>query len=309
MIARNITKSKKIAQLSDSQRVMYAFILPFLDRDGRINAHPTYLKGQVFLSLEYTEAQIEAAVRKFHDVGLATVYPTEDAVVMEYASFAEFNKPNHRETESEYPAPSDELRNRPETRPSTTRSNTPPVIARELPGSCPVNSGAEVEVEVELEVEVEVEGQKKSASAIPEPGQTQRQQTTTAGGESRLQSLNLIKAKLGTRHSNRSENDPPIDLLTECFSEDPSRDKWLDIPPARVRTLIQKASQEKKKTRFGTFKGFLIDLLDAEAQTDMVKTTTAAPPVAGGPPARCGLSEELLRESLGEEIYAEMYGS
>lgn len=103
MIARNITKSKKIQQLSDSERVMYAFILPFLDREGRINAHETYLKGHVFLNLEYTEAQIHKAVQRFHDVGLATVYPTEDAVVMEYTAFTDFNRPNHRETESEYP--------------------------------------------------------------------------------------------------------------------------------------------------------------------------------------------------------------
>lgn len=91
-----------------------------MDREGRINAHPTYLKGNVFLQLEYTEEQIGAAVWRFHDVGLATVYPTEDAIVMQYTAFEEFNKVDNREVASEYPAPSEELLNRPATIPSTS---------------------------------------------------------------------------------------------------------------------------------------------------------------------------------------------
>lgn len=121
MIARNITKSKKIAQLSDTERVIYAFILPFLDREGRINAHPTYLKGQVFLHLEYTEAQIETTVRHMHDVGLVTLYATEDDVVIEFKDFLVYNAPNKREAQSEFPAPTDEAR---ECRPE--RDEIPP---------------------------------------------------------------------------------------------------------------------------------------------------------------------------------------
>lgn len=307
MIARNITKSKKIAQLTDTQRVIYAFILPFLDREGRINAHPTYLKGHVFLSLEYDEATIEAAVRRFHDVGLATVYATEDAVVVQYTAFEEFNKPNHREVASEYPAPSDELLNRVETSPTTTRKAPPPVNAQETTRQVPGVYRAEVEVEVEREVEVEVE-KSLPGLLIPKPPPPQpRSATATTAGENRVQSFNLIKAKLGTRHTNHAEGDPPIDLLTECLSEDPSRDSWFELPPARVRALIQKAGQEKNRNRFGTFKGFLIELLDKETGTDTVKPKAATPPVAGAPPG-VDSGERFLRESMGDAMYEELYG-
>jgi hypothetical protein len=157
MIARNITKSKKIQQLSDRERVIYAFMLPFLDREGRINAHPKYLKGVVFLQLEYSEAEIEAAISRLHDVGLGTVYPTEDAVVFQFVSFHEYNKPNRNEVGSEFPPPSDELLSRPELRPPSTRQTPPPCIAHAMHMQCTGNAPPEVEVEVEVEVEAEAE--------------------------------------------------------------------------------------------------------------------------------------------------------
>lgn len=271
MIARNITKSKKIAQLNDQERVIYAFILPFLDREGRINAHPTYLKGNVFLGLEYTEAQIDEATRRFHDVGLATIYPTEDAVVMEYASFAEFNRPNHREVESEFPPPSDELRNRVETRPSSTRQKAPPVNARETPGKRPESYRAEVEVEGEGEGE----GTKNEPTGVSTPSPTaQSEKPPPPKKRERGETFNLIKTKLRTANH---PVDPDV-LLMECLEEDSGRDAWFELPPNQVRKLISDATRRYRKGEV-KFKTELIVLLDRAT----VRTRYTTKPAAADP--------------------------
>ncbi len=44
-----------------------------------------------------------------------------------------------------------------------------------------------------------------------------------------------------TREAPKTTNHTPgeqVDLLTECLAEDPSRDRWFDIAPSRVRALI-----------------------------------------------------------------------
>lgn len=296
MIARNITKSKKIQQLSCAQRVMYAFILPFLDREGRINAHPTYLKGHVFLHLEYTEAEIDEAVRKFQDVGLATVYATEDDVVMEYKDFLVYNRPDRKEVASEYPAPSEEAR-------TPVVDPNPPGIAAALPGQSRDNSVGEVEVEVEgevegeVEVEVEVEPQAKKnelKKVPPTPAQVRRQE-----------SFRLINRRLGTRYTNKPQGEEELGLVGECVAEGPTRDKWFDINPARVQELIQLAKKQQQQNPSRVYKTILIDLLDREAGTDTVTTTATPPPVALAPPASAS-REALMREALGDDVYRDL---
>lgn len=278
MIARNITKSKKIAQLSDRDRVIYAFILPFLDREGRINAHPTYLKGTVFLHLEYTEAQISEAVKRIHEVGLAIVYATEDDVVMQFKDFLVYNKPNHKESESEYPAPVEEI-----TEPAPS-----PDVARAMPRQCPGNAGGEVEVEVEVKREVEVEGAPSDVivqqSVLPA--------SSAALKKARNQNFLILKSKLG-----QGRNDG-LDMLGECLAEDPERDKWLELSTDRVREIIRQASPEKSH---GRFKTTLIDLLDREIRPLRPLRKPPAPPVALAPPG------DPAKER--EERYQREYGA
>jgi hypothetical protein len=290
MIARNITKSKKVQQLSDTQRVIYAFILPFLDREGRINAHPTYLKGLVFLHLEYTEAEIGEAIRKMHDVGLVTVYATEDDVVMQFKDFLVYNKPNHKESESEYPAPVGDT-------PSGTEEKVPPGNAPEMPGQCAGNAGGEVEVEVEVEVEKEVEAEstkKNNVSSLMTPPTLSEEAATDSEEVSkRQQSFDLIKSKL--------KNTPEgYDLLSECLEDDYARTRWFDLSPDEIKTIIRDATRFKTPEK--GFKTTLIGLLDKKAIRQS-QHAAAAPPSSRGTPTP-GSIQEAFRVLRGDALKA-----
>jgi len=132
MIARNITRSKKIAAASERARCIYMMLMPFTDREGRMVATPSYLKGAVFRHLEYTETDIETAIWELHDLKLISLYQTEDDLVMQYHDFLEFNRPASKESPSELPPPSDELLARDTEAPSRTASTTPPSNAQAM---------------------------------------------------------------------------------------------------------------------------------------------------------------------------------
>lgn len=110
MLDKRFTSSKKVNSLSREHRYMYAAILPFLDREGRINAQPIYLKANVFLNTDVEMEEIATAVWTFANVGLIELYGHEDhAAVLEYVDFSKYNSPNSREVASAYPAYTGEM--------------------------------------------------------------------------------------------------------------------------------------------------------------------------------------------------------
>lgn len=112
MLARNITKSTKIRAAGERARCIYMMLLPFTDREGRMIATPSYLKGAVFRHLEYSEDDLTTAIWELHDLTLISVYQNEDDLILQVHDFLDFNKPNARETALEIPAPSEELLSR-----------------------------------------------------------------------------------------------------------------------------------------------------------------------------------------------------
>jgi hypothetical protein len=152
MLDRSITTSKKISKLSDRARCIYMMLLPYTDREGRLNAHPTYLKGNVFLKLEYTEQDIKQALSECADVELITIYATdEDDAILEVKNFLEHNTPNLKESNSEYPPSS-------QGKPSTIYAQS-----MHVQGKCIDCAEVEVKVEVKVEVEDKVKGEVKNA--------------------------------------------------------------------------------------------------------------------------------------------------
>jgi hypothetical protein len=109
MLDRRFMESKKLANIHRDARLVYASILPFLDRDGRTIAEPLYLKAIVFRHSDFTIEEIAAAVSALAHVGLVHLYADEDnAAIIEYVDFTRFNSPNAKEAKSDLPGPDGE---------------------------------------------------------------------------------------------------------------------------------------------------------------------------------------------------------
>lgn len=109
MLDRRFMESKKLQSVPRDARLAYASILPFLDREGRIIAEPTYLKAIVFRHSDFTLEEIGAAVRELADAGLVELYADEDnAAIIQYVDFKRFNSPNAKESKSDLPGPNDD---------------------------------------------------------------------------------------------------------------------------------------------------------------------------------------------------------
>lgn len=111
MISRRITESDKILALkgNDRARFIYAALLPYTDKAGRVNVNPKGLAGTIFEGFEWTTDEITEALQALARVGLITLYAgRKHTLLAEYTNFEEFNKPHPKEAESELPGPNDE---------------------------------------------------------------------------------------------------------------------------------------------------------------------------------------------------------
>lgn len=94
MLKKNISESRRLSQLkTDSARLLWTWILPFLDRDGRFYASPDMIKGKVVPRLEtFTTKNISHYLMDMAAVGLITLYEVDGEKILEYRRFNEFQK-------------------------------------------------------------------------------------------------------------------------------------------------------------------------------------------------------------------------
>lgn len=108
MIKKNISCSDKLASLkSDSSRMLYLFILPHLDIEGRHSADPDIIKGHILTKLKsWTNSKIEQHLKELENVGLLTLYEIDGEKYLEYINFKKYQllRPD-KEAESKIPAP------------------------------------------------------------------------------------------------------------------------------------------------------------------------------------------------------------
>lgn len=108
MLSRRLAVSKSIHALkgNDRARFLYTLLLPYTDREGRINANPHGLKGTILEPFEYTADEIEQALYDLQEAGLLILYSTSEyKLIAEYAKFSDFNTPHPKEPESDFPSP------------------------------------------------------------------------------------------------------------------------------------------------------------------------------------------------------------
>lgn len=109
MLDQGFARSRKANSINRDSRLVYATLISFLDREGRINAQPFVLKATVFLQSDFTIEELASAIKDMVRVGLIRLYADGDnAAILEYVDFAKYNKPNKREAPSKYPSPDDD---------------------------------------------------------------------------------------------------------------------------------------------------------------------------------------------------------
>lgn len=105
MVSRRLTESQKIHRLSGDARFVYVALLPYTDREGRLNANPVALKSTIFEPFEYTVSHIAEMLDELAGVGLVKLYGDERfPLVLEYVKFTEFNTPDKKEPKSDFPS-------------------------------------------------------------------------------------------------------------------------------------------------------------------------------------------------------------
>ena len=108
-ISRSIGHSREIAALpDDTSRMVFAFILPYLDVEGRIDADPVYLAGVCLSRLQIPPETIARALVAMFEVGLIELYEEYGLPCLQYVNFEKHQQGlrKDRENASALPEPS-----------------------------------------------------------------------------------------------------------------------------------------------------------------------------------------------------------
>lgn len=112
ILAKRITRSKKVASLSsDTARMFYTWLIPYLDVEGRMESDPLLLKADIAPLLPHvTEKAICAILGELHASGLIVLYKIDQTDYLQLTKFDD-NQPNlrkDREAASKIPGPTPE---------------------------------------------------------------------------------------------------------------------------------------------------------------------------------------------------------
>lgn len=106
MLDQRFATSAKLRSLSRDDRLIYATILPFVDREGRHCAEPYVLMATIFRLTDFTIDEVVNGIARLNAVGLIELYSDDDnTAVLQIDRFLEFNKPNHKEAASQFSKP------------------------------------------------------------------------------------------------------------------------------------------------------------------------------------------------------------
>jgi hypothetical protein len=109
MLKRRITLSKKMAALkTDKARLLWFYMLPFTDVEGRINADPEDIRDEILRKQRkgYTLGRIQECLLDLDGVGLIILYGDERGQYLQLTRHGEEQKINrNREAKSKIPAP------------------------------------------------------------------------------------------------------------------------------------------------------------------------------------------------------------
>lgn len=107
MLSKAVSTSQKLANLkSDSARLLWTWLLPHLDREGRFFAEASVVKGHAVPRLKnHTEKTIAEHLQQLADVGLILLYEVNGDTYLQYNQFDEHQSGLHKEREPTSPCP------------------------------------------------------------------------------------------------------------------------------------------------------------------------------------------------------------
>lgn len=114
ILSKRVTRSDKIASLSsDTSRMIYSWLIPYLDVEGRIEADPRLLKADIAPLLDHiTPKIISDILDELNSIGLIILYEVEKKKYLQLVKFEENQKNlrKDREAPSRIPEPKEGLR-------------------------------------------------------------------------------------------------------------------------------------------------------------------------------------------------------
>ena len=108
MLKKAISTSRRLADLkTDSARMLYTWIIPHLDVEGRFYADPSMIKGSVVPRIKsFTEGKISECLVDMAEVGLINLYTIDGDQYLYLRKFEDHqNIKKDREAASKIPAP------------------------------------------------------------------------------------------------------------------------------------------------------------------------------------------------------------
>ena len=94
MLKKNISNSRRLAELkTDSARMLWTWIIPYLDVEGRFYASPDMIKSTVVPRLKtFTEEKISECLNDMSRIGLITLYKSDGDLYLQFRKFNDFQK-------------------------------------------------------------------------------------------------------------------------------------------------------------------------------------------------------------------------
>ncbi|MBU2559230.1 MAG: hypothetical protein KJ578_15745 [Bacteroidetes bacterium] len=106
MLKRVITTSRKLAELkTDSARLLYTWLIPFLDVEGRFYGNPDIIKGFIIPRIkDFTTEKVTECLFDMQKVGLILWYQVDGDKYLEFTCFEKHQNINKdREAKSSFP--------------------------------------------------------------------------------------------------------------------------------------------------------------------------------------------------------------
>ena len=95
-------KDEKLADLDITDRLLFIGLWTIADREGRLEDRPKFIKVEIF---PYDKVDVEAGLEELIVQNLIVRYEVEGRKYIAIKNFLKHQRPNHREADSEYPAP------------------------------------------------------------------------------------------------------------------------------------------------------------------------------------------------------------
>jgi len=112
MLKKKVSTSKKLMELkTDSARLLWTWLLPHLDVEGKFSADPDIVKGSVVPRLKhFTSAKVEEYLLDMAENGLIVIYEVNGDRYLKFNNFAENQTlRTDREAKSSIPDPVDNV--------------------------------------------------------------------------------------------------------------------------------------------------------------------------------------------------------